>query len=252
MSEGIDQAPRTRRDRLVDIVRPVCERLGIDWFSRPALNGLDRKLERLLPKQGGWFVEAGANDGFHQSNTYHFARFKGWRGVLVEAVPQLAAACRERRPESQVVECALGSQEIAGSTVRLRFAGLMTSVCGTLGSEAMERQRAAQGLAVQGMNTEERFVEAPVRTLTEVLAGTGTPSDFDLLSLDVEGYEVEVLRGLDMKAYRPRAICIEVRRENLNAVNELLGRNYVMIEALCENEQHGDYFWRRRDSTHEQ
>lgn len=55
------------------------ERCGSDLFSRPALHELDRKLEKFLDFDGGFFVEAGANDGFAQSNTYYFERFRRWR-----------------------------------------------------------------------------------------------------------------------------------------------------------------------------
>ena len=37
--------------------------------GRFALNDLDRKLEKYLDYQNGFFVELGANDGFTQSNT---------------------------------------------------------------------------------------------------------------------------------------------------------------------------------------
>jgi FkbM family methyltransferase len=246
MNPAMIQSPVSRRQRLANLLRPIFEWAGIAVLSRPALHALDRNLARLLPKRDGWFVEAGANDGFRQSNTYYLARFRGWRGVLIEAVPELAEACRRRRPESAVVQCALGAPEKAGSTVQLRLAGLMTTVRGALGNEAAEQRRAAQGLACQGMPVEERFVEVPVRTLSDVLSQSSVPTDFDLLSLDVEGYEIEVLKGLDLERFRPRAICIEVWREHLDAVRQHLEPHYQLAEVLFENERHGDYLWVRR------
>src|SRR4051794_30160124 len=99
--EGIRRFRRIRRD--------VYERLGIERLSMPALGDLDRKLQRYLPERGGTFVEAGANDGYRQSNTYYLERFKGWTGVLVEPVPALYEQCRKDRPRSQVFNCALVS-----------------------------------------------------------------------------------------------------------------------------------------------
>lgn len=235
----------SRRDRLLNLLRPVFEFLGIAWLSRPALNGLDTALERLLPQHGGWFVEAGAYDGFRQSNSYYFARMKGWRGVLIEPLPQLAALCRRRRPESLVVSCALGAPESEGTDLQLRHAGLMTMVCGAFGDEEKERQRAAEGLVVQGLPVAEQLVTAGVRTLTSVLVETATPPDFDLLSLDVEGLEVAVLRGLDLTRFCPKAICIEVRHENLAAVSHLLQGHYDRPLHLTSNENYTDCFFRR-------
>jgi FkbM family methyltransferase len=233
----------SRRDRLFNLVRPVLEWCGIGWLSRPGLNGLDRQLERLLPKRGGWFVEAGAYDGFQQSNTYYFAKLKGWRGVLIEPLPQLASRCQNRRKEATVVCCALGAPEDTGSTIRLRHAGLMTMVCGALADDATEHARASNGLEGQGLPPLEQFVEAPVRTLTEVLVETGTPANFDLLSLDVEGFEVAALRGLDLTRFVPRAICVEVRHENLAAVRCMLDGHYEKPIILTTNASYADCFF---------
>jgi FkbM family methyltransferase len=228
-------------------LRPVLEFGGLSVLSRPALHHLDREIERLLPIRNGWFVEAGANDGFQQSNTYYLARFKAWQGVLIEPVPELAERCQRRRPESVTVNCALGTPDQAGSRLALREAGLMTTVCGALGSEEVEQARAQQGRLVQGLDAQVPIIEVEVRTLTEVLSTTKIPVDFDLLSLDVEGYEVEVLRGLDFTRYRPRAICLEVRQQHLAEVERLLQPYYKLTHILHETAAHGDYFWQWRD-----
>ncbi len=239
----------SRRDRLLNLLRPILEFFGVAYLSRPSLNQLDLKLEALLPKHGGWFVEAGAYDGFQQSNTYYFARLKGWRGVLIEPLPQLAERCRKRRKESTVVICALGAPADVGSTVRLRHAGLMTMVCGALADGVTEHARASNGLIEQGLPPLEQFVEAPVRTLTDVLAETATPSDFDLLSLDVEGFEVAALRGLDLTRFLPRAICVEVRHENLAAVQNLLENHYERPVLLTTNDSYADCFFAIKPSA---
>jgi len=77
--------------------RAAHEAVGSARYSRMALNRIDRKLERHLDFDGGVFVEAGANDGVTQSNTYYFEKFRGWTGLLVEPEPALAAACRRNR-----------------------------------------------------------------------------------------------------------------------------------------------------------
>ena len=61
---------------------------------------MDRQLDEILAKRGGFFVEAGANDGYRQSNTYLLERARGWTGILVEAIPDLARRCARERPRS--------------------------------------------------------------------------------------------------------------------------------------------------------
>ncbi len=233
----------SRRDRLARLLRPLLEFFRIGWLSRPALNQLDEKLARLLPRLGGWYVEAGAYDGFQQSNTYYLAKLKGWKGVLIEPLPQLAARCKQQRRESKIVCCALGAPEDSGRTLQLRHAGLMTMVRGALADDATEQARASSGLEVQGLPPQEQFVEATVRTLTDVLVETATPPDFDLLSLDVEGFEVNALRGLDLSRFVPRAICVEVRHENMPAVMTMLETHYEKPVILTENASYADCFF---------
>ena len=73
--------------------RSLFEFFGSDRYSRPALNDIDHKLEEYLPYKNGFFIEVGANDGFAQSNTYYFEKLRGWKGVLIEPIPDLYAKC---------------------------------------------------------------------------------------------------------------------------------------------------------------
>ena len=73
-------------------------------------------------------------------------------------------------------------------------------------------------------------------TLTKILEKHNYP-EIDLLSLDVEGYEIEVLKGLDLDKTTPNLILIETRK--IKVVKELLGNKYRLIEQLS----HHDYFF---------
>ena len=101
-----EAAWRTWR-RLDRMRRRRLEARGDYSRSSPALYDMDRRLAAHIDLAPGFFVEAGANDGYHQSNTYRLERVHGWRGVLVEPVPSLYRAARRERPAAQVFNCAL-------------------------------------------------------------------------------------------------------------------------------------------------
>lgn len=229
-----------RRNGLGRARRRLFELFGSDRYSRPSLNGLDRKLERHLPEEGGFFVEAGAYNGFIQSNTYWFERFRGWRGVLVEPIPHLCRDCMRERPGARVFNCALVPDGEEGP-VRMRYGGLMSVVRGAHGSDEAEVAH-ARGGDMHGWD-DSYEIEVPGRTLTSVLEEAGA-GQIDLLSLDVEGYEASVLRGLDLERFAPRFLLVEMaeperRRPEIEAV---LGDRYEAVEEPSPM----DVLYRRR------
>lgn len=234
--------PPAIRQPLVRARRATCEALGIGRYSWMALNGLDRKIARHLDRAGGVFIEAGANDGVNQSNTYYFERMRGWTGLLVEPVPALAAECRRNR-RAKVVEAALVAEDIPGATVEIHVAGLMSTVAGALGDEATTQRHIETGLAVQGLRRQESLL-VPARTLSAVIDEVGLRQPIDLLSLDIEGGEAAALCGLDFHRHAPRWICVEARDEA--AINAVLEPRYRLAEVLTDLGTHRDLLYALR------
>jgi FkbM family methyltransferase len=200
-------------------------------FSRsyPALHGIDSQLEQILDRAGGFFVEAGGNDGYLQSNTYALERRRGWRGILVEPEPELARACALERPASTVVRAALVAADFPERDVTLRFGGLMTLVVG-----AREDDEAWVTTAeAAGQEAPVHEFTAPARTLSSILDEAGAP-EVDLLSLDVEGYEPQALAGLDLDRHAPRYVLVEMRDPATGRapVEAILGERYRHVRAL--------------------
>ena len=203
------------------------EALGSRRYSWPALNELDRRLQPLVPDPPGTFLEAGAHDGYTQSNTYYLERFRGWRGVLVEAIPELSTKAAKRRPQSRVVQAALVGPEREGQEVVIHF-GDLTS---TLGD---------RGLTERGLDNAGREpydVRVPGRTLSSILdeAGLSAP---DLLLLDIEGQELDALRGLDLERHGPALMVIEMldMAAQRAAFDQLLAPHYEFVKALSPDD----------------
>jgi FkbM family methyltransferase len=209
--------------------RRTFEAVGSYRFSRTGALGIDEKLQQYLDIDGGFFVEAGANDGVNFSNTYYLERARGWTGVLVEAIPDLYRACVRRRPRSRVVNCALVAPERDGALVTMQYSNLQSIVSGALPYEHVEA-----GLRSQRERTYR--VEVPGRTLSSVLDDV-KPQRFDLLVLDVEGYETQVLRGLDLDRHAPRWALIEVLDDVARAeVDLVLDDRYEEVESLTASD----------------
>lgn len=234
---------RPAKTFLLRLRRRAAESAGLDWYSRPALNGLDRKLERWLDFDGGFFVEAGAYDGFAQSNTYYLEKFRGWRGILVEPLPELCARCRRERSHSVVVNAALVGPDHPHPDIEVRFAGLMSVSAGAFGDAESCRRHLEAGLRQKGV-AGTYAVLVPARTLGAIIADQAGDRTVDLLSLDVEGAELAALSGLDLAGHAPRFICVEARQPA--AVLELLASSYEQVAVLFDSGTHQDLLFRRK------
>lgn len=222
---------KTIRDDLRRYRRRLYEFFGSDRYSHPALSQMDRKLERYMPYQNGFFIEAGANDGFAQSNTYYFERFLNWRGILVEPIPELREKCVKERPNSIVLNCALVPMDHDGQDVTMLYCNMMSVVKGAQKSDAADLEYVRRGMKIQRSVEKIYEVVVPARTLTSILDEIGV-KEIDLFSLDVEGYELDVLKGLDLDRYRPKYMLIEARFRD--EIESYLAEFYEAIELLSQ------------------
>lgn len=229
------------RKKLSKLRRKAFEAVGSARYSRPSLYEMDKKLEKYLPYSGGFFIEAGANDGFSQSNTYYLEKFRGWQGILIEGIPELYHQCVVERPNSRVFNCALVAENCTEPYVTMKYADLMSIVEGALKSDAADREHLDKGREVQKNNRIVPYeVKVPTRTITSLLDECQV-QEIDLLSLDVEGFELNVLKGLDFNKYRPKHILVEARFKL--EIDEYICEFYTQIDRLSIH----DYLYRARD-----
>ena len=205
-----------------------------------ALNQLDLRLKPYLNFRKGFFIEAGANDGVKQSNTLYYEKYLDWSGILIEGIPELAEKCRTNRPKAIVEHCGLVPFGFPHSSITMQYSGLMSVVKGALESEELEREHIIEGIKLQAINTGTYQIEVPARTIMSIL-DQHSIDQIDFFSLDVEGYELSVLRGLDLDIYTPTYLLIEIRHQKTE-INSLLSPYYDEIDRLSDH----DYLYRSR------
>jgi hypothetical protein len=76
---------------------------------------------------------------------------------------------------------------------------------------------------------EPQVINVPVRTLDSLLEEADAPQPLDFLSVDVEGHEIEVLRGFDFARWEPRLILMEDHIANLNRHRFMKAKGYRLV-----------------------
>jgi len=141
-------------------------------------------------KPDGLFVEIGANHPTALNNTWFFEQ-RGWRGILIEPLPDRCRELRQLRHRSQIIEAALGAPENRG-TAAFKVAA----------------EQASSGLVLKPDIKCLGEITVTLTTLDDVLAAAANPK-IDFITLDVEGTELDVLRGFSLERHRPLVLLVE-------------------------------------------
>ncbi len=163
-----------------------------------AQNFEDVMLHRALGEQdAGFYIDVGAHDPTEYSVTRFFYD-RGWHGINVEPVVQYHAALRRERPRDINLNVAAGAAPGTRPLFVVADTGLSTFI-----------EEYATAAAERGFQVAR--AEVPVRTLDEIVGEIGPPV-VHFLKIDVEGAEVDVLRGIGFERFRPWIVLVEATR----------------------------------------
>ena len=235
-----------------DLVPPLISQLYLDChrliFNKGGygLNAIDIAIiDTIKPKRNGFFVELGANDGIRQSNTYLLQMKHDWSGVLIEPSPARYEECVNNRKHSERIHIHCSACVPFGyskSYVDMENSDLM-SVAHNLDVSSHEAKIHAQVGSQFLRNRGHLYTYfAKAQTLTDILSESNAPSSFDFLSLDVEGNELSVLRGLDFDRYTPMWILAEIRDEKVG--DYIIENGYDEFKSFSQG-QRSDVLFRK-------
>lgn len=198
-----------------------------------ALHELDEKMDRYLKDiENGFYIETGASNGIWQSNTKLLNERYNWTGLLIEANPIIVQQCRLNRPNDIVENFALVSEATYKKTESVsgyfQFTDYNTSLRAHVSNDR-EKER---------IDWVHEPIAVPCITLTELLIKHKVEK-VDFFSLDVEGYEMEVLNGLDFQRWSPTFILVETANKKCQqeaTFSFLSEKGYDLIENISCND----------------
>lgn len=148
----------------------------------------------------GYLVVAGAFDGIFQDPTYGFENI-GWETLCIEPNPEAFNRLAKNRSKAMCLQYALGTETDDGVPFEVFSAGGGASFSSFKASDALRK-------TFNYFGPYEKIIQVNVRTLDCCIREAGFPR-VDMLTVDVEGWELEVLKGFSFDLWTPKLLNIE-------------------------------------------
>jgi len=151
------------------------------------------------------YLDIGANEPRYISNTYFFYLRKS-KGVLIEPNPFLYKKLKAQRSRDIVLNTGIGFTEVAEADFYVfpDYANGLSTF-----SEKEARHWENTGMKGLGKILVEKVIRIPLVPVNKILEKYFHDKAPDLISLDVEGLDLDILKGLDFEKYKPNVICVE-------------------------------------------
>lgn len=143
------------------------------------------------------YLDIGANDPVRISNTYFFYK-KGGRGVLVEPNLFFCKKIARKRPRDICLNAGIGF----GQNRIADFYVMSSHTLSTFSKEEAERY------ASYGAQKIKEVRKIPLISINEILTKY-FPATPNLVSLDIEGWDLQVIQSINFDKFRPQVFCIE-------------------------------------------
>ncbi|MBK7853851.1 MAG: FkbM family methyltransferase [Bacteroidetes bacterium] len=184
---------------------------------------IDFILEALFIKNPT-YLDVGCNDPLYLNNTYFFYKYKNGKGILVEPNPHLVNKIKSKRQNDFLLNAGIGLGEVTEANYYMMDWHEFNTFSETVAKETQEHYK--------GQNNLKQVIKVKLITINEILE-THFKTPPDILSIDVEGLDLEILKTLNFEKFRPKIICTETKvAGNINQnpiVSFLSEKGYAMF-----------------------
>lgn len=162
----------------------------------------------------GLVVEIGAADGVDNSNSYWLINECSWDALLVE-------------PHNGYFMDLLMRYTDHEENVKLSNYAISDKDC--------RKTLYLDGQCSSLIHRKQFGIEVQCVTLTNLFKLYKIPHVFDFLSIDCEGEDMNVLRSLDWKLYKPKAVCVEHSMPHEELVGFMTSVGYQQFDRNTGN-----------------
>lgn len=183
--------------------------------------GEDKILNRYFKnKKKGFYIDVGAHHPFRFSNTYLFYK-RGWRGINIDATPGSMKLFKKCRPRDINIETA-----VSNSTKEINYYIFDEPALNSFSSKLSKKRAADTKYKI------EKVIKLWPKKLSEILdENLPLNTHVDFMTVDVEGYEYEVLVSNNWGKYKPTYLLVEV----LKGESEKLTNSKIYLLLKSKN-----------------
>lgn len=172
--------------------------------------GEDLIIESLIPqKKNGFYVDIGANHPVKYNNTLLFYK-KGWTGINIEPNHSRIWLFNLLRKRDINLNVGIGKTDSV-----MNFHVFKESTLSTFDDSAADKY-------VKMGHPLDKTIKIPIVPLKKILEKHAANTEIDILSMDTEGFDMEVLESNDWTKYRPRFLIIETLEYDKNEAGKKL------------------------------
>jgi len=182
----------------------------------------------------GFYVDVGANDGVHGSNTLTLEQ-RGWSGLCIEPLKRNIELLRQSR------KCLIDESWLASSVRDVEILEQQTYSYVNISGHAAYGGSCIIDFIPEGHKKtllSRRFLPKVVRTktLNEVLSEYNIPRRVEFLKIDTEGSELDILMGCNLAKYSFGIISVEATlKDDKGLVDYLSQRGYNFLQSFGMN-----------------
>lgn len=186
-------------------------------------------------KTNGFFVEVGALDGFGASNTFFFEKERNWSGILIEPNPiEFNKMINIDRPLSIKENCAISDNEMDINFLSIEGpCNVLSGIMEFYNPQHIERINRELNMYSSYPIGHELYSNKQVIQMKAVKLQTlfdkYNIKDIDLISIDVEGAEMQVLKSIDFDKVNINCFLIENNYGLDKETDYLISKGYKLL-----------------------
>ena len=190
---------------------------GKSYFSE---TGEDLALSQIFKEPFGHYLDIGAQHPIFGSNTYFFYR-KGWSGIAIEPQERFNVLWKIFRRRDKFFNLLIGN-----SNLPVEFAEFENSLLSSADQDTILKH-------INNGKIPDYKTFQPV-SLSSLLAKKIEPEDPFFISIDVEGMELKVLKGIDFNIFNFKYLLVECvsNEKYLKISSFLFKKKYIHIDSL--------------------